>query len=94
MKYGMLLALALASAHLLVHAQATTDAEVRKVDAARGKITLKHGEIRNLDLPAMSMVFAVKDPAMLTRVQPGDKVRFTADKIKGVYTVTSIEVRK
>jgi Cu/Ag efflux protein CusF len=94
MRRTILAALALACTPLLVHAQAMTDAEVRKVDAARGKITLKHGEIKNLDMPAMSMVFSVKDPGMLSRVQPGDKVRFTADKIKGVYTVTSLEVRK
>ncbi|MBA3598917.1 MAG: copper-binding protein [Methylibium sp.] len=94
MKRTILAGLALACIPLLGHAQATTDAEVRKVDAARGKITLKHGEIKNLDMPAMSMVFAVRDAAMLTRVQPGDKVHFTADKIKGIYTVTSIEIRK
>ena len=94
MKRTILATLAVACMPLLVHAQAMTDAEVRKVDAARGKITLKHGEIKNLDMPAMSMVFAVKDAAMLGRVQPGDKVRFTADRIKGVYTVTTLEVRK
>lgn len=94
MKRTIVTALALAGMPLLVFAQAMTDAEVRKVDAARGKITLKHGEIKNLDMPAMSMAFAVKDPAMLSRVQPGDKVRFTADKIKGVYTLTSLEPRK
>ncbi len=69
-----------------------TQAEVRKVDVAAGKLTLKHGEIKNLDMPPMTMVFQVKDRAFLTQVKAGDQVKFTADKIKGAYTVLSIEV--
>ena len=69
-----------------------TEAEVRKVDGAAGKITLKHGEIKNLGMPPMTMVFQVKDPAFLAQVKAGDRVHFTADKIKGAYTVLSIEV--
>ena len=62
--------LALAGSAALAHAQATTtEGEVRKVDTAQRKITLKHGEIKNLDMPPMSMVFAVKDPALLGKVQ-------------------------
>ena len=68
-----------------------TEAEVRKVDLAAGKITLKHGEIRNLDMPPMTMVFQARDPALLAGVKAGDKVRFTADKVNGAYTVLSIE---
>lgn len=68
----------------------SAEAEVRKVDAGAGKITLKHGDIPNLDMPPMTMVFQVSDPAMLGQVKAGDKVRFTADKIKGAYTVMSI----
>lgn len=84
--------LALAGSAGLVLAQAaTTEGEVRKVDTAQRKITLKHGEIKNLDMPPMSMVFSVKDPALLTKVKAGDKVRFAADKIDGTYTVTAIE---
>jgi len=67
------------------------EAEVRKVDAGAGKITLKHGDIKNLDMPPMTMVFQVKDPALLGKVKAGDKVRFTADKLNGAYTVMSIE---
>lgn len=67
------------------------DGEVRKVDRDAKKITLKHGEIRNLDMPPMTMVFQVKDAAMLEAVKAGDKVRFSADKVGGAYTVTSIE---
>lgn len=69
-----------------------TDAEVRKIDKENRKLTLKHGEIKNLDMPSMTMVFQVADGAMLDRVKPGDKVRFKADKIGGAYTVTVIEL--
>ena len=87
--------LALAASAALAHAQATTtEGEVRKVDTAQRKITLKHGEIKNLDMPPMSMAFAVKDPALLGKVKVGDKVRFAADKIDGTYTVTAIEVAR
>lgn len=87
--------LALAGSAALAHAQApTTEGEVRKVDTAQRKITLKHGEIKNLDMPPMSMVFAVKDPALLGKVKVGDKVRFAADKVDGTYTVTAIEVAR
>nr|WP_291121669.1 copper-binding protein [Hydrogenophaga sp.] len=64
---------------------------MRKVDTAAGKITLKHGEIRNLDMPPMTMVFQARDPALLGKVKAGDKVRFTADKVNGAYTVMSLE---
>lgn len=67
--------------------------EVRKVDPDGGKITLKHGEIRNLDIPAMQMSFRVSDPAWLKRFQVGDKVTFTADKVGGQFTITSITPR-
>ncbi len=78
-------------------AQATlpvSEAEVRKVDKDAGKITLKHGEIKNLDMPPMSMVFQVKDKALLDKVKAGDKVSFTADKVNGAYTVMSIDPAK
>jgi len=68
-----------------------TEAEVRKVDVGAGKITLKHGAIKNLDMPPMSMVFQVQDPALLGQVKAGDKVRFTAEKINGAYTVLTLE---
>ena len=71
-----------------------TEGEVRKLDKENKKLTLKHGEIKNLDMPAMTMVFQVKDPAMLEMVKPGDKVKFRAEKISGAYTVTAIETAK
>lgn len=67
------------------------EAEVRKVDAASGRITLAHGEIRNLDMPPMTMTFRARDPAMLEGFKPGDKVRFAADQIDGKYVVTALE---
>ena len=70
------------------------DGEVRKVDKDAKKITLRHGEIKNLDMPAMTMVFQVKDPAMLDKVQAGDKVRFKAEKVGGAFIVTAIEPAK
>lgn len=73
---------------------AVVDAEVRKVDKENQKITLKHGEIKNLDMPAMTMVFAVKDPAMLDKVKAGDKVQFRAADENGKLTVTEIQAAK
>ena len=70
------------------------DGEVRKVDKEAGKITLRHGPIANLDMRAMTMVFRVADPKMLDQVKEGDKVRFTADKVNGLFTVTQIETAK
>ncbi|MYN03238.1 RND transporter [Pseudoduganella sp. DS3] len=69
----------------------TTDGEIRKVDKPSGKLTIKHGELKNLGMGAMTMVFKVKDAAMLDKVQAGDKVRFTVDK---TMTVTAIEAAK
>lgn len=71
-----------------------SDAEVRKIDKDNKKLTLKHGEIKNLDMPAMTMVFQVKDAAFLDKVQPGDKVKFKAEKINGAFVVTEIEATK
>ena len=71
-----------------------TDGEVRKVDKEQGKLTLKHARIDKLDMPGMTMVFKVADPAMLERVKQGDKVKFAADNINGALTVTAIELAK
>ena len=69
------------------------EAEVRRVDAGAGAVTLRHGDIRNLDMPPMTMVFKARNPAILNGIKAGDKVRFTADQINGTYTVLSIEPR-
>lgn len=68
-----------------------TDGEIRKVDKDAAKLTIKHGAIKNLDMMPMTMVFQVKDKAMLEQVKAGDKIRFTADKIGGANTVTALE---
>jgi Cu(I)/Ag(I) efflux system periplasmic protein CusF len=70
--------------------QAMSEGVVRKIDLAQHKITLKHGEIKNLDMPGMTMVFVVSDPAMLQGVKPGDAVRFQADKVDGKLTVVAL----
>ena len=67
------------------------DGEVRKVDLPAQKITLRHGEIKNLDMPPMSMVFQVKNPALLENVKPGDKVKFTAEQIGSALVVTDLQ---
>ena len=93
-KLAALAALALAVPAFAVSHQTAlagyTDGEVRKVDKAAGKVTLKHGPIANLEMPPMTMVFRVKDAAMLEQVKAGDKVRFKAEKIQGAYTVTEV----
>jgi Cu(I)/Ag(I) efflux system protein CusF len=69
--------------------------QVTKIDESAGKITLKHGPIKKLDMnEGMTMVFRVQDPAMLKQVKVGDKVRFDANRINGQFTVTRIEKAK
>jgi Cu/Ag efflux protein CusF len=80
---------ALFSASLLAQAP-QVDGEVKKIDKATGRITIKHGDIKHLDMPPMTMVFRVSDPKMLDTVAVGDKVRFAADKVGGNYTVTAL----
>ena len=73
-------------------ASSLTDGEVRKVDKDAQKITLRHGPLPDLDMPKpMTMVYRVKDPAMLEKVKVGDKVKFEAEKIDGAFTLTKIE---
>jgi Cu(I)/Ag(I) efflux system protein CusF len=67
------------------------EGEVRKVDKEAGKITIRHGELKNLGMPAMTMVFRVKSPAMLDQVKPGDKVKFIAEKLEGAFTLVKLE---
>ena len=67
------------------------DAEVRRVDKENGKVTLKHGTIKNLDMPPMTMVFRARDKAMLEGIAVGDKVQFTLHPAGMASTVTSIK---
>lgn len=75
-------------------ATALTAAEVRKVDLAQGKVTLKHEHIANLDMAPMTMVFRATKPEQLKGLKAGDKVRFRAESDKGALIVTHIEAAK
>lgn len=71
--------------------QATTSGVVRRVDKPAGKVTIRHGPIENLGMPGMTMVFRVRDPAMLDRLREGDRIRFVAEKVDGLFTLIRIE---
>lgn len=71
-----------------------TQAKVVKVDKEAGKITIKHGFIKNLKMPAMTTAFKVADVAMLDQVRIGDKVAFLAEKVNGAFTVTKLDAAK
>lgn len=75
-------------------AREPSDGEVRKIDKTAGKITIRHGEIPNIGMGPMTMVFGVKSPALLDKVAAGDKVKFRVEEIKGDYVVTMIEKAK
>lgn len=82
-------------ANVTVAQAPTVNGQVTKIDESAGKITLKHGPIKKLDMnEGMTMVFRVQDPVMLKQVKVGDKVRFDADRINGQFTVTRIEKAK
>lgn len=74
-----------------VFAENMTDGVVRKIDMKNAKITIRHGEIVNLDMPPMSMVFTVKDASLLKGVAKGDKVKFVAMEEGGKLFVTDIQ---
>ncbi len=94
MKRLSLLVAAIATSVANAQSADMTDGEIRKVDKEAKKITIKHGPMPKLDMPAMTMVFQVKDPALLDKVKPGDKVNFEAEKLGGAFTVTRIEAAK
>ncbi len=84
-------ALTCASLALPLQAQeTTTKGEITKVDRPGGRLTIKHGEIKNLDMPPMTMSFQVREATMLDGVAVGDRVRFTAERIEGRYTVVTL----
>lgn len=90
------LALSTAALPAPVNAQsAMTDGLVRKVDASANKITIKHGPMKKFGMDdGMTMVYAVKDPALLKTVKSGDKIKFDADDVNGQFVVTKIEAAK
>src|SRR5512135_1613192 len=74
---------------------ALTDGEVKKVDASAKKITIKHGPMPKFDMEdGMTMVYGVQDPAMLTAVKAGDKIKFDAEHVNGQFIVTKIQKAK
>jgi Cu(I)/Ag(I) efflux system protein CusF len=73
---------------------AAVDGEVRKVDKEAGKVTIKHGPIPQFEMGAMTMVFRVKEAAMLDRLKAGDRISFVPDKVGGAFTVMSFEPAK
>ncbi len=97
---SILLALTLGLAAALGHAEGEkkappaplTAGEVTKVDKEARKLTIKHGPIENLKMPPMTMVFRVKDAAMLEGLAPGSKIRFRAEEADGGMVVTRLQV--
>ncbi|MCP1171460.1 copper-binding protein [Ralstonia chuxiongensis] len=82
-----------ASAPAATAAAPMSEGEIKKIDTAAGKLTIKHGPLENLGMEPMTMVFRVQDPAMLTKVHVGSKVRFVAEKVSGALTVTALDVQ-
>jgi len=64
---------------------------VRKLDPENRKITLKHGDIKNLNMPGMTMVFRLQEKVEIDQLKPGDKVMFHVEKIEGAYTITDLQ---
>ena len=83
-------ALLSASAAFGAFAEEFTKGVVNKVDAKAKKVTIKHEDLKNLDMPAMTMVFRVEDPALLEKLKEGSSVEFVAERVNGKLTVTEV----
>ena len=68
-----------------------TAGEITRIDARNGKLTIRHEEIKNLDMPPMTMVFGLKNPSLAAQFQPGDKVLFHAEDNNGALTITRLQ---
>ncbi|MBN8954471.1 MULTISPECIES: copper-binding protein [unclassified Rhizobium] len=89
---GIALATALAiGAAASAHAQEFTKGVINKIDAKTNKVTIKHEELKNLDMPAMTMVFRVEDPAIRAKLKEGSAIEFIAERVNGKLTVTQIK---
>ena len=75
-------------------AASMTEGEVKKVDLEAGKVTIKHGPIKNMDMPGMTMVFTAKDKGLLANVKPGDKIQFMVVNEGGKMVVTEIQAAR
>lgn len=67
------------------------DGLVKKVNKSSGKVTLSHGPLTNLGMPAMTMVFRMKEAAWIDQLKEGDRIRFMADRVNGAYTVVHFD---
>ena len=94
LKTAIAIGLSIGLASATVAQQSSVDGTVEKIDKSAGKVTLKHGPIRNLDMDAMTMVFRVQDPSALDRLKVGQKVKFEADRVNGQITATKIQPAK
>lgn len=90
------LALSLFASFVASAQDAMVKGEVKKIDEAAGKITLKHGAIKSLDMDedGMTMTFRVQDPAMLKHVKVGDKVQFEAERASAGVTISKLQKAK
>ncbi|UWU15657.1 copper-binding protein [Rhizobium sullae] len=84
-------ALLSASAAFGAFAQEFTKGVVNKVDTKTNKVTIKHEDLKSLDMPAMTMVFRVEDPALLERLKEGSNIEFVAERVNGKLTVTEVK---
>jgi Cu/Ag efflux protein CusF len=73
-------------------AEELSSGTVKKVNGAQGTLTIRHGPMKNLDMPAMTMNFRVTKPVWLDRVKPGDRLRFHAEMADGQLTITRLEI--
>jgi Cu(I)/Ag(I) efflux system protein CusF len=78
----------------MTHSADMAEGEIRKVSKDTGKLTIKHGPIKSMDMPPMTMVFTAKDPAMLDKLAVGDKIRFAVADEAGKMLVTDIQPAK
>lgn len=91
---GTIALLLIGSGPVQAQAIGSAEGEIRRIDKEAGKITIRHGPIADLDMPAMSMVFRPVDPALLDRLQAGDKVRFTTRHENGTYLLLEATPQK
>lgn len=73
---------------------AMSEGEIRRINKETGKVTIKHGLLQNLNMPGMTMLFSLQDPAMMDQIKEGDKIKFVADKVDGSFVVKSLQVEK
>lgn len=71
-----------------------SEGEIRRINKETGKVTIKHGPLQNLNMPGMTMLFSLQDPAVIDQIKEGDKIKFVADKVDGVFVVKSLQVEQ